>query len=110
MKKIKSIIKNNRLISYCVIGLQMSLFFLCCQSLLAQSNVQYTIVGRVVDLDGKPIKDASIFLEPVHYKSSSFERFIEGDAPNSNGEFRIVRDKKKVSVGEEAFLFVTADK
>jgi hypothetical protein len=77
--------------------------------LYAQSTDQYKVVGTVVDANGQPYLDASVFLEPIEYLSTSFERFITGDGPDQSGRFEIVRNKTKVQPGQSALLFVVAD-
>lgn len=69
-----------------------------------QGETEYAIVGRVGDGNGQPVVRAGVFLEPVRFRSTSFERFVEVELSAPDGRFRIIRNKKKSPLAKKRFF------
>jgi hypothetical protein len=78
-------------------------------AIYGQNKDSYLITGRVISENGKANSTAGICIEPVMHNSTQFDRFIICTDTDDNGRFTKQINKNKYTVGQNYFLFVTAD-
>jgi hypothetical protein len=65
----------------------------------------YLITGTVVDGKRRPMANAGVCLEPVHYRATTVDRYIECVKTDAAGHFKLTKDNNPTTQSDH-FLFV----
>ena len=91
------------------IGFQIVLILFSFATIYGQNEEYYTIIGRVIDENGKPNSDAGIWVVPVKYNTTTFYSFDDGFGTDTEGRFIKKVLKNELTNGRDFFLFISVD-